>query len=228
MPRGLFTRACRRAAVRPHSSPHAQHKAPACHWNMRVPGTVTCKHTTPQTRTSCTCTDPRLSAAQPTRCTRKSVVRYLYPFPQTCAEERPNPVSKQCNSDITSVQFMKPHCNKSWHVRSDIQDNSTYSQAQKTSLQTLRNLHKHQNWCTQLISRRTHFQSSAYVPTDARVCVLSQFPHTFSHSHNCTAYLQQHTNTYLKVPLHKSTRTSRAYAYHTQSCTERPTHTELH
>lgn len=141
--------------------------------------------------------DPRLSAAQPNLCQRKSIFPYLYPLPQTCTEEHPNPVSKQRNSDVTSVQFIKPLWNKSGHVRleSGIQDNSTHSQAQKTQLQTLESLHKHQNWHIQLISQRIRFESSAYVPNAARVCVLSQLPHTFSHSHNCTACLQQNTNT---------------------------------
>lgn len=135
--------------------------------------------------------DPRLSAAQPNLCKRKSVFPYLYPLPKTCAEERPNPVSKQRNSDVTSVQFIKPRWNKSGHMRSEsgIEDKS-----KKPQLQTLRSLHKHQNWHIQLISRIC-FESSAYVPNAARVCVLSQLPHTFSHSHNCTACLQQHTNT---------------------------------
>lgn len=38
--------------------------------------------------------------------------------------------------------------------------------------------------------------------------MLSQCLHTFSHSYNSTAYLQQCTNTYLKIPLHVSTQAS--------------------
>lgn len=133
--------------------------------------------------------DPRLSAAQPNLCKRKSVFPYLYPLPKTCAEERPNPVSKQRNSDVTSVQFIKPRWNKSGHVRSEsgIEDKSkktTATNPQKSS----------QTSKLALISR-IRFESSAYVPNAARVCVLSQLPHMFSHTHNCTACLQQHTNT---------------------------------
>lgn len=96
------------------------------------------------TRTLRAHANPRLSAAQPNRCTRKSGFPYLYPLPQMCAEKRPNPVSKQCNSGVTSVQFMTPHWNKSWHVRSEsgIQDNSIHSikKHKKTQLKTLRTL----------------------------------------------------------------------------------------
>lgn len=101
-------------------------------WNTRVPVAVTCKHTTPQTLRAHA--DPRLSASTALH-SEPSIFPCLYPLPQTCAEERPNLVSKQCNSDVTSVQFMKLHWNKSWHVRSQssIQDNSTHSQAQKHS-----------------------------------------------------------------------------------------------
>lgn len=130
MPCGLFARASRRAHTAPHMLGTRQQRAAGTCVSQALPHANTRLHK----HTLRAHADPHLSAAQPDRCTRKSAFPYLYPFPQTCAEERPNPVSKQCNSDVTSVQFMKPHWNKRWHMRSesDIKDSSTHFQAQKT------------------------------------------------------------------------------------------------
>lgn len=162
---------------------------------ISAPHTLSTRHRVPWTGSPGRCygqtqlhkhTLGALSAAQPHRCTRKSAFPSLYPLPQACAEERPNPVWKQCNSDVTSVRFMN-HAgishgtwdeNQAFRVTAHIPRHKNHSHKPSKVFTNIK-IGTYNSFQEGHIFKALHM----YRLLLESVCVLLPFPHAFSHLH---------------------------------------------